>query len=340
MGRPRRDVEQTRSITISNGNTDTRPQVRVDVKGLTKHFGSVQAVSDLSFTVEPGSVTGFLGPNGAGKTTTLRMLLGLLHPDAGTATFNGAAYAALPDPVRTVGAVLETAFHPGRTGRNHLRAYCRAAGLPVSRADEVLVQVGLADAGGRRAGGYSLGMRQRLALAGALLGDPAVLVLDEPANGLDPEGIQWLRGFIRYLAHDQGRTVLVSSHLLSEVEQTVDRVVIVGAGQLVREGTIEQLRSGADGAGTVLVRSPEAVRLADVLRTAGTSVTAEDGGALSVTGSTPAEVGRQAFAAGIELHELRSRTSGLEEIYFQLTAGREQFAAPSPATTVPQEGTR
>jgi ABC-2 type transport system ATP-binding protein len=300
----------------------------------------VQAVSDLSFTVEPGSVTGFLGPNGAGKTTTLRMLLGLLNPDAGTATFNGTPYVELPDPVRTVGAVLETAFHPARSGRNHLRAYCRAAGLPLSRADEVLVQVGLADAGNRRAGGYSLGMRQRLALAGALLGDPPVLVLDEPANGLDPEGIQWLRGFIRFLAHEEGRTVLVSSHLLSEVEQTVDRVVIVGAGRLVREGTIEQLRSGADGAGTVLVRSPEAARLADVLRAAGTAVSSEDGGALAVTGSTPADVGRRAFAAGIEVHELRSRTSGLEEIYFQLTTGQEQFAAPAPGTTAVEEAAR
>jgi ABC-2 type transport system ATP-binding protein len=279
--------------------------------------------------VEPGSVTGFLGPNGAGKTTTLRMLLGLERPDAGTARFNGAEYTRLPEPVRTVGAVLETAFHPARSGRNHLRVYCRAAGLPLSRADEVLVQVGLAEAGRRRAGGYSLGMRQRLALATALLGDPAVLVLDEPANGLDPEGIQWLRGFIRHLAHDQGRTVLVSSHLLSEVEQTVDRVVIVGAGRLVREGSMAELRSGADGAGTVLVRSPDAGRLAALLRTDGTQVAEDEPDALTVIGRTTAEVGARAFAAGIELHELRSRTSGLEEIYFQLTAGQEQFAAPS-----------
>jgi ABC-2 type transport system ATP-binding protein len=313
--------------------------VRVDVRGLSKSFGPVRAVSDLSFTVEPGTVTGFLGPNGAGKTTTLRMVLGLMTPDAGTATFNGAPYGSLSEPLRTVGAVLETAFHPARSGRNHLRVYCRAAGLPLSRADEVLVQVGLADAGGRRAGGYSLGMRQRLALATALLGNPGVLVLDEPANGLDPEGIQWLRGFLRHLAHEQGRTVLVSSHLLSEVEQTVDRVVIVGAGQLVREGSMEQLRSGADGAGTVLVRSPEAPRLAEVLRADGREVTAEDG-TLSVTGTTPADVGRRAFAAGIELHELRSRTSGLEEIYFQLTAGSEQFAAPSPVAPVTQEASR
>ena len=331
---------ETRRSAISIGNTGTPRSVRVDVRELSKSFGSVRAVTDLSFTVEPGSVTGFLGPNGAGKTTTLRMLLGLLHPDQGTATFDGTPYGALPDPVRTVGAVLETAFHPARSGRNHLRVYCRAAGLPLSRADEVLVQVGLADAGNRRAGGYSLGMRQRLALAGALLGDPPVLVLDEPANGLDPEGIQWLRGFIRHLAHEQGRTVLVSSHLLSEVEQTVDRVVIVGAGRLVREGTIEQLRSGADGAGTVLVRSPEAARLADVLRAGGGSVTAEDGGALTVTGSTTADVGHLAFSAGIELHELRSRTSGLEEIYFQLTTGQEQFAAPSPGTATDEEAAR
>jgi ABC-2 type transport system ATP-binding protein len=303
--------------------------VRVEVRGLSKSFGQVQAVSDLSFTVEPGSVTGFLGPNGAGKTTTLRMLLGLIQPDSGTATFDGAPYTALTAPLRTVGAVLETAFHPARSGRNHLRVYCRAAGFPLSRADEVLVQVGLAEAGDRRAGGYSLGMRQRLALATALLGDPAVLVLDEPANGLDPEGIQWLRGFLRHFAHDQGRTVLVSSHLLSEVEQTVDRVVIVGAGRLVREGSMAQLRSGADGAGTVFVRSPQAARFADLLRADGTVLTSEDG-VLTVTGTTPAEVGRRAFAAGVELHELRSHTSGLEEIYFQLTSGSEQFAAPTP----------
>jgi ABC-2 type transport system ATP-binding protein len=284
-------------------------------------------------------VTGFLGPNGAGKTTTLRMVLGLMHPDAGTATFDGAPYAALHEPLRTVGAVLETAFHPARSGRNHLRVYCRAAGLPLSRADDVLVQVGLADAANRRAGGYSLGMRQRLALATALLGDPSVLVLDEPANGLDPEGIQWLRGFIRHLAHEQGRTVLVSSHLLSEVEQTVDRVVIVGAGRLVREGSMAELRSGAAGAGTVLVRSPEVSRLADVLRAQGTAVSQQDG-VLTVRGSTTDDVGRQAFAAGVELHELRAHSSGLEEIYFQLTSGSEQFAAPSPGTTVTQEPAR
>ncbi|RBY86623.1 ATP-binding cassette domain-containing protein [Blastococcus sp. TF02A-30] len=299
----------------------------------------MRAVSDLGFTVEPGQVTGFLGPNGAGKTTTLRMVLGLINPDAGTATFNGTPYTALPAPTRTVGAVLETAFHPARSARNHLRVYCRAAGLPLSRADEVLVQVGLSDAAGRRAGGYSLGMRQRLALATALLGDPAVLVLDEPANGLDPEGIQWLRGFLRHLAHDQGRTVLVSSHLLSEVEQTVDRVVIVGAGRLVREGSMADLRAGAAQGGTVLVRSPEADRLAELLRAEGAEVALDGGGSLTVTGRSPADIGHRAFTAGVELHELRAHTSGLEEIYFQLTAGQEQFAAPAAGATS-QGGTR
>ena len=320
---------------MSSGTTVRVDPVRVEVAGLTKSFGNVRAVTDLGFTVEPGTVTGFLGPNGAGKTTTLRMVLGLVRPDAGTATFDGRPYPSLAEPLRTVGAVLETAFHPARSGRNHLRVYCRAAGLPLRRADEVLAQVGLTDAGRRRAGGYSLGMRQRLGLATALLGDPAVLVLDEPANGLDPEGIQWLRGFLRHLAHAQGRTVLVSSHLLSEVEQTVDRVVIVGAGRLVREGSMEQLRSGADGAGTVLVRSPEARRLAEVLRAGGAHVDV-DGDALTVAGRTTAEIGTRAFAAGIELHELRPRTSGLEEIYFQLTAGREQFTA-TPGGPVAEE---
>jgi ABC-type multidrug transport system ATPase subunit len=229
-----------------------------------------------------------------------------------------------------VGAVLETAFHPARSGRNHLRVYCRAAGLPVSRADEVLAQVGLADAGRRRAGGYSLGMRQRLALATALLGDPAVLVLDEPANGLDPEGIHWLRGFLRHLAHAEGRTVLVSSHLLSEMEQTADRVVIVGAGRLVREGSLADLRSGAQDDGAVLVRSPEAGRLAEVLGSAGLAVSPADDGRVTVVGTTPAAVGAHAFRAGVELHELRAETSGLEELYFRLTAGQEQYAATDP----------
>ncbi|SNR91580.1 ABC-2 type transport system ATP-binding protein [Geodermatophilus saharensis] len=316
---------------MPSGTTAGPRPVRIEVSGLTKTFGTVRAVSDLGFTVEPGSVTGFLGPNGAGKTTTLRMVLGLITPDTGTATFDGVPYGALREPVRTVGAVLETAFHPARSGRDHLRVYCRAAGIPVARADEVLERVGLATAGRRRAGGYSLGMRQRLALATALLGDPPVLVLDEPANGLDPEGILWLRGFLRHLAHDEGRTVLVSSHLLAEMEQTADRVVIVGAGRLVRQGSIAELRSGAQGAGTVLVRSPEADRLVAVLATAGLAATRSEDGLVTVEGATPALVGARAFAAQVELHELRAESTGLEDLYFRLTAGQEQFAAGSPA---------
>jgi ABC-2 type transport system ATP-binding protein len=331
--RDARATGRVRSGPISSAGPATREPVRVEVRGLSKTFGQVRAVDDLSFTVEPGQVTGFLGPNGAGKTTTLRMALGLITPDAGASTFNGVRYADLPDPLRRVGAVLETAFHPARSGRNHLRVYCRAAGLPVRRADEVLDQVGLGPAGRRRAGGYSLGMRQRLGLATALLGDPAVLVLDEPANGLDPEGIQWLRGFLRHLAHAEGRTVLVSSHLLAEVDQTADRVVIVGAGRLVREGSLDQLRAGADGdgAGSVLVRSPRAAELAEALGGSGVPVERTGADALTVTGLTPAEVGHRAFTTGIELHELRARSTGLEELYFRLTAGQEQFAASTPA---------
>ena len=333
----RPDVEES---AISSAPAPRFDPIRVEVSGLSKSFGAVRAVDNLSFTVEPRSVTGFLGPNGAGKTTTLRMLLGLETPDGGKATFDGKRYAELAAPVRTVGAVLETAFHPARTGRNHLRVYCRAAGLPTSRADEVLALAGLTDAANRRAGGYSLGMRQRLALATALLGDPPVLVLDEPANGLDPEGIQWLRGFLQHLAHNEGRTILVSSHLLAEMEQTTDRVVIIGAGKLVREGSIAELRAGADGAGTVLARSPEVHRLAELLRADGHPVQSEDGDSLTVTGVATADVGRYAFGAHIELHELRSLSNGLEDIYFRLTAGQEQYAASTPVVAAPQEGTR
>jgi ABC-2 type transport system ATP-binding protein len=212
---------------------------RIAVANLTKYFGKVRAVDDLSFEVEPGTVTGFLGPNGAGKTTTLRCLLGLVAPTKGTATIGGRRYADLADPLGSVGAALEaSSFHPGRTARNHLRVLCAAARLPDRRADEVLQLTGLGDAANRRVRGFSMGMRQRLALAATLLGDPRVLILDEPANGLDPAGINWLREFLRYLATRQGKTVLVSSHILSEVEQTVDSVVIIAQGRLIREGTL------------------------------------------------------------------------------------------------------
>jgi ABC-2 type transport system ATP-binding protein len=226
----------------------------ITVNGLTKQFGKVRAVDDLTFTVRPGSVTGFLGPNGAGKTTTLRMILGLVTPTGGTATIDGRRYVDLPDPVKTVGAVLESAaFYPGHTARQHLSALCTAAGIDHARVGEVLTTVDLDRVAGRRVGGFSLGMRQRLALACALLGDPPVLVLDEPANGLDPEGIHWLRGFLRALAVD-GRTVLVSSHVLAEVEHTVDHVLIVNDGRLVGSGPIGDFAGDLEQAYLDLVR--------------------------------------------------------------------------------------
>jgi ABC-2 type transport system ATP-binding protein len=304
---------------------------RIVVAGLSKSFGTVRAVHDLSFTVEPGSVTGFLGPNGAGKTTTLRMLLGLVTPTSGTATIGGVPYGKIAHPMRTVGAVLEaSSFHPGRTARNHLRVYAAASGISDNRADEVLAQVGLTEAAHRKVRGFSLGMRQRLGLAFALLGDPQVLLLDEPANGLDPEGIRWLRGFQRSLA-DEGRTVLVSSHLLTEVQQTADRVVILSQGQLVREGSVEELEQGAGV--TVVVRSPMIDKLADTLAAGGITATRSGPDQLRITGTDAAAVGHRAFAAGVELHELRTERIDLEQLFFQLTEG--QFHAPD---SLPPDG--
>ncbi|MBA3797715.1 MAG: ABC transporter ATP-binding protein [Geodermatophilaceae bacterium] len=300
-------------------------QTRIVVSDLSKRFGSVTAVDQLSFVVEPGQVTGFLGPNGAGKTTTLRMALGLITPDSGTATYGGTPYSALSQPASRVGAVLETAFHPGRSGRSHLRVYCAAAGLPDERADAVLAQVGMTDAAKRKTGGYSLGMRQRLGLASALLGDPEVLILDEPANGLDPEGIQWLRNFLQHLAHDQGRTILVSSHLLAEVQQTVDRIVIIAGGRLVREGTIAELADPAHA--SVHVRSPNAASLQEALVGAGATVETPQPEELTVRGLPIAAIGHLAYTSGAELHELRTASTDLEEIYFRLTAGQEEFKA-------------
>jgi len=293
---------------------------RIIVSGLTKSFGPVKAVDELSFTVQSGSITGFLGPNGAGKTTTLRTLLGLITPEAGTATISGRSYAALPAPNDEVGAVLEaSSFHPSRSGRNHLRVYCTVNGYPSRRADEVLDVVGLTDAGRRPVRGYSLGMRQRLALATALLGDPRVLVLDEPANGLDPEGIAWLRRLLRDLAAD-GRTVLVSSHVLSEVQQLVDHIVIVNRGKLVRQGPLDELAGGPGTA--VTVRTPQIDELlAAIHRTwagaAQVQRTAPD--MLRVTGLTPAEIGRISMRKQIELHALTAENSNLEQVFFALT---------------------
>jgi ABC-2 type transport system ATP-binding protein len=289
---------------------------RIVVDDLSKVFGGkVRAVDRLSFTVEPGSVTGFLGPNGAGKTTTLRALLGLVHPTSGTATIGGLPYRQLPEPLTVVGAALESSsFHPARTARNHLRILCTVAELPAARADEVLGYVGLAAAARRKVRTYSLGMRQRLSLAAALLGNPRVLVLDEPANGLDPEGIRWLRTTLRALA-DEGRTVLVSSHQLNEIEEIADRVVILNRGRLVTYGSIAELTAGTD---RVIVRTPQLDRLrAAVPAPAVVEQTGPD--VLIVHGATQAEVGHWAFVAGVELHELRGQRVDLEELFFALT---------------------
>jgi ABC-type multidrug transport system ATPase subunit len=291
---------------------------RIVASGLTKVFGQIKAVDDLSFSVEPGSVTGFLGPNGAGKTTTLRMILGLAEATSGTGTISGIAYAQLPHPGRTVGAVLEaTSFHPGRSARNHLRVFCAASGLPDKRADEVLEWVGLAQAATYSVRGFSLGMRQRLALATALLGNPRVLLLDEPANGLDPEGIAWLRGLLRRFADVDGRTVLVSSHVLSEVEQTVDRVVIIAKGRLIYEGRLADLEGSSSG---VVVRSPTPDQLSAALAPLNVKLTPRPDGSMAVIGATPEAVGRAAWEGRVELHELRAGSSSLEETFLRLTA--------------------
>ncbi|MGI8881087.1 MAG: ABC transporter ATP-binding protein [Jatrophihabitans sp.] len=296
---------------------------RIVIENLSKSFGTVHAVTNLSFSVEPGSVTGFLGPNGAGKTTTLRMLLGLVKPTGGVATIEGRPYSQLKNPLRVVGAALEaSSFHPARTGRNHLRVYAAAAGLPDARVDQLLEMVGLRDAAKRKVKGYSMGMRQRLALAATLLGDPRVLILDEPANGLDPEGIRWLRGFFRHLAAE-GRTVLVSSHQLNEVQEFADRVVILNRGSLVRAGSIEELTAGTD---TVVTRSPQADQLADALSKAGKEVQRTDEDTVRVRSGDTAEVGHLAFTNGIELHELSVEKFDLEQLFFALTQGQYQGA--------------
>jgi len=287
----------------------------LEVRGLTKRYGSTLAVDNLSFAVPPGRITGFLGPNGAGKTTTLRTLLGLVRPSSGEALVTGVPYRRLADPARTVGAVLEaTSFHPGRSGRNHLRVIAAADGISRARVEEVLEHVELAGAAGRRVGGYSLGMRQRLSVAGALLGSPRLLVLDEPANGLDPEGIRWLRNFLRSFA-DDGGTVFISSHVLAEVAQLADEVVIIHHAKLIAHESLEALTARA--AGGTLVRSPEAEQLSTRLAEAGIEAKRE-GNELRVT-VEPERVGEIAAAAGIVLHELRVEEASLEEVFLELT---------------------
>src|SRR3954449_2182113 len=287
----------------------------ITVSGLTKQYGARTVVDQVSFTLEPGTVTGFLGPNGAGQTTTMRMITGLVPASAGSALVDGRPYAALPNPGSVMGTLLDAgAVHPGRTGRTHLRLLADAIGVPAARVDEVLELVGLSDAGGRRIAGYSLGMRQRLRIARALLADPPVLMFDEPANGLDPEGIRWMRDLLRGHAA-RGGTVLLSSHLLGEVEHTVDRLLVIGAGRIVADGPVASLL-GADG---TAVRAVDPASLAAALQAAGFHVERGTGDGLTVPGADPGAVGSVAAAAGLALIDLRPVQRGLEELFFQLT---------------------
>jgi ABC-2 type transport system ATP-binding protein len=293
----------------------------VEVRDLSKRFGRVNAVTNLSFDVEAGRVTGFLGPNGAGKSTTLRALLGLVRPTAGTATFGGDRYEDLERPSAKVGAVLEdAAFHPGRSGRNHLRVLAVTGRHPPERVDAVLEDVGLTAAADRAVKGYSMGMRQRLAIAAALLGDPEVLILDEPTNGLDPPGIAWMRGLVRRQAED-GRAVLISSHLLAEVAQSVDDVVVISRGELRARGSLEAVLGG-DGVPVTEVRAKDGDGLAAALEAAGHRVQ-RDGDALLVPAATPEQVGIVAGDAQIYLTGLAPRSRSLEQAFFELTGGGE-----------------
>ena len=293
-------------------------ETAVEVTGLSKRFGDKLAVDDLSFTVSFGRIVGFLGPNGAGKTTTLRAVLGLINPTGGRATIMGRGYTDLADPAGTVGALLDGGlFHPGRSGRNHLRTLARASGVSDARVEELLELVQLKQDGNRRTKGYSLGMRQRLGLAAALIGDPRVLVLDEPANGLDPQGIRWLRDFLRTLA-GEGRAVLVSSHVLAEVSQTADDVVVIHRGRSILQAPLPQLL--AQHAGGTRVAGPDVGRLAELLRAEGASVRADAGdGAIVVSDRSGEQIGRVVAANGVVISELAPVAQSLEDVFFELT---------------------
>jgi ABC-2 type transport system ATP-binding protein len=290
----------------------------IEINHLTKDYGAVRAVDDLSFEVEAGTIAGFLGPNGSGKTTTLRSLLGLVAPTGGSTTIAGRPYRELRDPLREVGVMLEAATHPARSARNHLRVLAAEAGVPRSRVDELLDLVELGGAAGRKVGGFSLGMHQRLGLAGALIGDPGILVLDEPANGLDPEGIRWLRDFLRALV-GEGRTILLSSHVLAEVAQTVDEAVVINHGRLVVHAPLSQLMDNGSGQ-RVRVRSPQPMALTSALNTAGMLIAENGGDTLTVTGVAQEAIGQLAFDRGIVLYEIVAESTSLEEAFLTLTA--------------------
>lgn len=300
----------------------------IEVNGLTKRYGAATAVKDLTFTVRPGEVTGFLGPNGAGKTTTLRMLLGLVEPTAGTATLQGRRFRDHPRGLRHVGALLDAGdVHGGRTARAHLAMLARSNSIPRARVGEVLTEVGLADVARRRIGGFSLGMRQRLGIATALLGDPPVLLFDEPLNGLDPEGVLWVRGLFRRLAAE-GRTVFVSSHLMTEMENTADRLVVIGRGELIAAESLSTFAARGTRL-SVTVSSPDAVALTPLLTAEGAEVV-PDGDRLSVTGLTAARIGEIALHHRVLLHELSTVGASLEEAFMELTADSVEYLAGEP----------
>lgn len=297
----------------------------IEAVGLTKVYGQKAAVSDLTFTVRPGIVTGFLGPNGAGKSTTMRMAVGLAEPTSGRVTVGGQDYRGLRAPLHEVGALLEArAVHTGRTAYNHLLALARTHGIGRSRVDAVIELVGIGDVARKRVGGFSLGMGQRLGIAAALLGDPAVLILDEPVNGLDPEGIRWIRELLRYLA-GQGRTVFVSSHLMSEMAQTADHLIVVGRGRLVADEPVDAFISRASRR-SVVVRTPDADRLRDLLMAEGAVVTSQDGPMLDVIGMDAVQIGEIAAAQRVTLHELTPQRASLEEAFMELTADDVEYA--------------
>jgi ABC-2 type transport system ATP-binding protein len=306
----------------------------IEVRGLTKQYGAVRAVDSLTFDVQPGKVTGFLGPNGAGKSTTMRMILGLDRPTTGSALVGGRPFASLAEPLRAAGALLDAgAVHPGRSGRDHLRVAARTNGIPLRRVDVVVDQVGLGPAARRRVKGYSLGMRQRLGIATALLGDPAVLLFDEPMNGLDLDGVRWIRRLVRELA-DEGRTVLLSSHLMSEMEQTADHLVIIGAGRLIADASMQDVMRGESGERRVRVRTPSSDKLAGALLRRRLQVHPTDDGDLLVHGASPETVGDVALEVGVAVHRLAEEHSSLEQVYLDLTGDSVQYRVSSAAELV------
>ncbi|MEV0645004.1 ABC transporter ATP-binding protein [Phytomonospora sp. NPDC050363] len=297
----------------------------IEVRQLTKRYGAKAAVDNLSFTVRPGRVTGFLGANGAGKSTTMRAILGLDRPTSGSALIDGRPYAEMRNPVHHVGALLDAgAVHGGRSAFNHLLCLATSNGISGARVTQVLDQVGLAGVARKRVGGFSLGMKQRLGIAGTLLGDPGILMFDEPVNGLDPEGIRWIREFMRDLAAE-GRTVLVSSHLMSEMALTADHVVIIGRGKLITEASMAELAERHHRG--VLVRTPQASALSTALRESGAAVVAAADGSLSVSGMEASAIGELAFARGVVLHEITPRSASLEEAYMELTDDSVEYRA-------------